>query len=104
MMMNESDRAFLLESQPQHEIVISRPVRSVLRKIDENAARRGGIHQEEYDYQDAIRSRWYVLDKNGDFRSYWDLLVMILALYNCLWTPLTVSFDYAIQLDETSMF
>ena len=29
---------------------------------------------------------------------------MTLAIYNCLWTPLTVSFDYAIKLDKESTF
>ena len=29
---------------------------------------------------------------------------MTIAIYNCIWTPLTVSFDYAKTVDETSSF
>ena len=29
---------------------------------------------------------------------------MTIAIYNCLWTPLTISFDYAIKLDESPGF
>ena len=37
-------------------------------------------------------------------RQYWDYLVMTVAIYNCIWTPLTISFDYAITLDDNSEF
>ena len=29
---------------------------------------------------------------------------MILAIYNCIWTPLTVSFDWAIMMGKTTEF
>ncbi len=73
---------------------------SALKDIELKAAKRGRLHKDELEYMDAIRSRWFIFDQGGDFRSYWDFIVMFLALYNCLWTPLTVSFDYAIMLDK----
>ena len=57
------------------------------------------LHSEEQELQDAIRKRWYSIPRNSLFREYWEYIVMTLAIYNCLWTPLTISFDYAIKLD-----
>ena len=34
------------------------------------------------------------------FREYWEYLVMTIAVYNCLWTPLTISFDWAIEQED----
>ena len=28
---------------------------------------------------------------------------MTIAVYNCLWTPLTISFDWAIKQEETNV-
>ena len=27
---------------------------------------------------------------------------MVIAIYNCLWTPLTISFDYAMEQEKTN--
>ena len=71
-----------------------------MQAIGDGAIKRGGLHKDELAHIDAIRERWFIIDKHGSFRGYWDLLVMSLAIYNCVWTPLTVSFDYAIRKDE----
>ena len=36
------------------------------------------------------------------FREYWEYLVMTIAVYNCLWTPLTISFDWAIDQEDNN--
>ena len=59
------------------------------------------IHPEELELQDALRPRWYIIRYNNKVRLYWDYIVMTLAIYNCIWTPLTISFDWAISMDET---
>ena len=53
------------------------------------------LHPEEVELQDAIRHRWYIIKRSSKFREYWDYIVMILAIWNCVWTPLTISFDWA---------
>lgn len=37
-------------------------------------------------------------------RKYWDWYVMILAIYNCVWTPLTISFRWAELQTETNVY
>jgi len=29
---------------------------------------------------------------------------MTIAIYNCIWTPLTISFDWAMEMDKSPMF
>ena len=55
------------------------------------------LHPEEIALQDALTDRWYIIRKRGKFREYWDYIVMTIAIYNCIWTPLTISFDWAIE-------
>ena len=55
------------------------------------------MHPEEMALQDAMSDRWYIIPKRGKFREYWDYIVMTIAIYNCIWTPLTISFDWAID-------
>ena len=62
------------------------------------------IHKEELELQDMIQPRWYIIPKRSSFRYYWDYIVMSLAIYNCIWTPLTISFDWAALQDETNTF
>lgn len=53
--------------------------------------------------EDAIRYRWYIIPKRSNLRNYWDYVVMTLAIYNCLWTPLIISFDWAMREDENNI-
>ena len=62
------------------------------------------VHPEEMALQDAMRERWYIIPKRGRFREYWDYVVMVLAVYNCIWTPLTISFDWAIYENTDNAF
>ena len=55
------------------------------------------MHPEELALQDSMLDRWYIIPKRGKFREYWDYIVMTIAIYNCIWTPLTISFDWAID-------
>lgn len=64
------------------------------------AARKQKMHPDEANLQDAIRPRWFIIRKSSRFRERWDYIVMTLAIYNCLWTPLTVSFDWAMRMDD----
>ena len=57
------------------------------------------MHPEERELQDALRKRWYIIRKSSPKREYWDYIVMTLAIWNCIWTPLTISFDWAVNYD-----
>lgn len=48
-----------------------------------------------------MRYRWYIIKRGSELRAYWDYIVMTLAIYNCVWTPLTISFDWAQLIDES---
>ena len=62
------------------------------------------IHPEERELQDALRFRWYIIKRSSKFRENWDYIVMTLAIWNCIWTPLTISFDWAYEYDATPLF
>lgn len=47
-----------------------------------------------------MNPRPYVIRRRSNIREYWDYIVMSLAIYNCVWTPLTVSFDWAATTDS----
>ena len=47
------------------------------------------------------RMRWYIIQtQNSWFYSVWIRVVMAAAIINSVWTPLTISFDYAIELSQ----
>ena len=56
------------------------------------------MHKDELELEDSIRERWYIIKQRSKFREYWDYLVMTVAIYNTLWTPLTISFEWAEEL------
>ena len=60
------------------------------------------MHPEERELQDALRKRWYIIPKSSRYREYWDYIVMTIAIYNCIWTPLTISFDWAVNQEENN--
>ena len=49
-----------------------------------------------------IKPRRYIISQDSRWYQYWDMIVMSLAIYNCLWTPLTISFDWAAELANNS--
>ena len=51
-----------------------------------------------------IRYRPYIISFRSDTKRYWDYFIIIIALYNAVWTPLTVSFDYAIKSGKENLF
>ena len=62
------------------------------------------LHKDEIDLQNSIKHRNYIIKRRSKFREYWDYIVMTLAIYNCIWTPLTVSFEWAIIQDDKPVF
>ena len=55
----------------------------------------------EHQADELIRERWYII-KTSKSKIYniWYFIVMAAALVNSIWTPLTISFDYAIKLSN----
>ena len=35
---------------------------------------------------------WYIIRFNSRFRVYWDLFIILLAIYNCILIPIDVGF------------
>ena len=60
------------------------------------------IDKDALELEDSLRDRWYIIRQRSQFREYWEYLVMTLAIYNCTWTPLTISFDWAMDQDENN--
>lgn len=50
--------------------------------------------------EDATRPRWYIIPRRNRWREYWEYIVMSVAIYNCIWTPLTISFDLPKKMEE----
>ena len=48
------------------------------------------------------RKRSYIIRHSSPRRYYWDLFVIMLALYNSFMTPFQFSFNYMMGLTETS--
>ena len=53
------------------------------------------LNGEEESLLDAMKYRSYIISSRGNFKEYWDYVVMTIAIYNCIWTPLTISYDWA---------
>jgi len=62
------------------------------------------MHPDERALLDALRHRPFIIRRRSNTREYWDYVVMTLAIYNCIWTPLTVSFDWAKEVDENNIY
>ena len=96
---NETGRALLPQENP-HE-----SERSYLyRQGTIKAEKPEDLIKAEQEFVDMVRKRWYIIPRNSKFVSRWENIVMTLAIYNCCWTPLTVSFDWAVKVEETSTF
>ena len=49
-------------------------------------------HQEETDLLIATAKRWYIISASNTYKFYWDLFVILLAIYNAIALPLQISF------------
>jgi hypothetical protein len=47
----------------------------------------------ESDTDDLIRDRWYILGKDSQFVKYWELFIIVCAIYNTITVPLTFAFE-----------
>ena len=55
---------------------------------------------EERAYQDSIKERWYNVRGRGKVRYYWDLFILICALYSSVVLPFSFSFNYIMKLTD----
>jgi len=51
------------------------------------------MEKEEHARQEAIRDRWYILNHNNNAKFYWDVFVILLAIYNAVALPMRIAFD-----------
>ena len=56
------------------------------------------VDEDEVRYQSDIKKRWWVLRKRGNLRFYWDLLIILCALYTSIMLPFSMSFDYVMDM------
>ena len=50
------------------------------------------LDQEEYDFQKASSSRFYIIRVDNQYNFYWRLLIIILAIYNAIALPMQIAF------------
>lgn len=55
------------------------------------------VDKSEIEYQSAIKPQRYVIRSRSLTRYYWDIFILILALYNSVMTPFSFSFDYMLE-------
>ena len=48
--------------------------------------------KEEEEYEDMLRDRWYILEVDNRWMFYWDIFVILLAIYNAVALPLQIGF------------
>ena len=67
---------------------------SDVKKIQDKIAERLAI------FEDMIKPRKFILiSSTSEFLNYFEYLVMVLAIWNAIWTPLTIAFDRAAEMD-----
>ena len=76
----------------------------VIHAMDRAMPKSKQIHPDERALIDALRHRPFIIRRRSNTREYWDYVVMTLAIYNCIWTPLTVSFDWAKEMDTNNIY
>jgi len=62
------------------------------------------IDKDMVKYQNMVRERWFIIPGRSSGRYYWDMFVMILALYNSFMAPFEFSFDYVMASSKTQPF
>lgn len=50
------------------------------------------LHKEEQNHFDATRDRWYIIPIMNPYKFYWDLFVILLAIYSAISLPMQISF------------
>ena len=58
----------------------------------------------ERELDEIIQPKWYLVSLNSHKKYYWDLVIILFAIYNAILTPIGISFDYVRELqEETSL-
>ena len=47
-----------------------------------------------------VGSRKLVISRHNPWRKKWDYFIMILAIYNCLWLPIEISFEPPVSIND----
>ncbi len=85
--MPENSARALLESE-HDEGEPKEDLDSDVKKIQDKIAERLAI------FEDMIKPRRFILiSSTSQFLNYFEYLVMVLAIWNAIWTPLTIAFD-----------
>ena len=65
---------------------------SFQREMEEDA------NEEDLIYQRALKPRHYIMKENSTFRFYWDIFIILLAVFSCFVLPFNVAFKPEVQL------
>ena len=104
--MGETDKFWASESNKKKEDMLA-SVNFINQQdnTDENCKEtekfRQAIAKANRAYNETVRERPYIIKTTTNpFLEYWNMIVMIMAIYNGIWTPLTISFDWAMREGE----
>ena len=55
---------------------------------------RARIEQRDRDLDDTLTPKWYLVSDDSGWKHYWDAFIIVLAVYNGVFTPLEITFTY----------
>ena len=56
-----------------------------------------GMDKDMEEYYDLFKKRWFIVPKDSFFKTFWNNLIIVLAIYNSFSTPLIIAFT---EVDE----
>lgn len=86
------------EEEESHRVV--EPVSSGI-GVDDYIVELAKRKKKEMKEMDVItKPRWYIIDMRSSVRGWWEMIIVCLAIYNAIITPIGISFDYVRTLQE----
>ena len=61
------------------------------------------LDKTELALQNAIKDRWYIISSSNPFKFYFDVFIILLAIYNAIFLPMRTGFIQVDDLYEESM-
>jgi len=83
------------KSSEAFEQLTSKVSRFFQKSIYQNGGEIKFVDKDEVEYQDAIKPRKYILMDNTAFKYYWNLFIIVFAIYNMVSIPMTLFFEEA---------
>ncbi len=52
------------------------------------------IEKRNRNYEYMTTPKWYIISEQSPYKNIWDSFIILLAVYNGIYTPLEIAFDY----------